>query len=162
MKIRAYASALVVVTCMSLGLVSTAPGASAQGPACNEARNLQLFQQRLGELLNGTLDDSKYWTPSGVVRVTPGVRYSGTYNVLNGAYITTLTTYWQLRLPAGSPSFFAVCDKIFLKGPFAGTGIRTGKAIETQVVEVFTYNSNGKIVRDDFTFLDPKLVNSVI
>jgi hypothetical protein len=159
-------TALTVVACSLMigGALGARQPVSAHPTRCNEARNQQLFEQRLAELLNGTLDDSTYWTQTGVVRVNVGVKYTGTYNVLNGAYFTTLNQYWSaLGGPTSSaPVVTALCDKIVLRAPFAATGRRTGVAIETPVIEVFFYDNDGKIVRDEFTFLKPAQVNAVI
>jgi ketosteroid isomerase-like protein len=134
--------------------------------AAIENRNLANFKAYLSALLSGDFATANsYFATGGVVEVHgASLPFAGTYNATNGDYAALQLQYWDFSnagTPA-APTLYADCDKVILKGPFQRTAKATGKPIDTTVIEFFTFNREGRIVRDDFYFTDTATVKSVL
>jgi ketosteroid isomerase-like protein len=140
-----------------------------KGRGCSTAienRNLANFNAYLAALLGGDFATANsYFAADGVVEVHgASLPFAGTYNATNGEYAALQLQYWDFSnvgTPA-APTLYADCDKVILKGPFQRTAKATGKPIDTTVIEFFTFNKEGRIVRDDFYFTDTAAVKSVL
>lgn len=143
-----------------------ATGATAT-PRCStrvEERNLRKFEERLALLGTGT-SDAAYFADNATVVVHGSVPYAGTYTVRDGAYQAVMSRTWRIGASGGEPprpALYSDCDKVILVGTFAATAAATGTAVDTTVVEVFTYTKNGAILRDDFYFTDTAVVNRAL
>jgi hypothetical protein len=49
-----------------------------------------------------------------------------------------------------------------LNGSFKRVARATGRAVDTQVIEYFTFDAQGKMVRDDFYLADTAAVNAAL
>jgi ketosteroid isomerase-like protein len=163
-------SAVTIAVCAPALAAEPANSApSADSRPCNtllEERNLALFKEYLAELTSGALPDtSKYFTPDAVVVSYGSVVYAGTYQVTNGAWGAVQQAYWDFANTAPlaeQPVLYADCDKVILNGPFKRTARATGQTVDTRVIEYFTFNREGKIVRDDFYLADTAAVNAAL
>jgi ketosteroid isomerase-like protein len=127
-----------------------------------EDRNLALFEERLGLLLSGNVEGSRsYFSDDGVVTVHGSVPFAGTYTVQDGAYEAMRAEYFVLAPPEGEmpePTLYADCDKVILVGPLSSQVRATGETVSTTVIEIFTFDTDGKIVSDDLYYTDTAAV----
>jgi hypothetical protein len=130
----------------------------------SEERNRHMLQERLDLLPSGQPpDESKYFTDDATVVVHGSVPYAGTYTVRDGQYGQLLGSQWQFAADlAAEPQLYADCDTVTLIGHFTATSVATGQLLDTTVIELFTFDAVGKIVRDDFYFTDTAEVNRVL
>jgi ketosteroid isomerase-like protein len=171
-RLCAALAVLTLVCSVALATAGADPSGSAPAQAkdrsrCStaiEERNLALFNERLEKLTSGDVpSDADYFDPDATVVVHGSVPYAGTYTNANGAYTEALLRYWNFPTAGGStPTLYADCDKVILIGPFNPTAKETGKALDTTVIEFFTYTRAGKIIRDDFYFTDTVAVNAAL
>lgn len=167
--ISAIAAAAIGTAVSSV--VTAEPAAPSKGErnGCSTAienRNLANFNTYLDALLSGDFATANsYFVADGVVEVHgASLPFAGTYTVSNGAYAALQLQYWDFSnvgTPA-RPTLYADCDKVILKGPFQRIAKATGKPIDTTVIEFFTFNREGRIVRDDFYFTDTAAVKAVL
>jgi len=127
-----------------------------------EDRNLTNFNNYLDALFSGNSEAALgAWAEEGVVEVQGSVPYAGTYRVVDGTYNQVLGTTWSIEPPAGGQNeidLWADCDQVILRGAFDATSIATGEKMSTSVIEIFSFNDKGKIIRDDFAFTDTVVV----
>jgi ketosteroid isomerase-like protein len=152
---------------LAAGPADSAP--SADSRRCStplEERNLALFKEYLAALTSGALPDtSRYFTPDAVVVSYGSVVFAGTYLVTNGAWAAVQQAYWDFADMAPmleEPVLYADCDKVILNGQFKRKARATGQTVDTRVIEYFTFDREGKIVRDDFYLADTAAVNAVL
>jgi ketosteroid isomerase-like protein len=132
-----------------------------------EERNRQLLKERLQLLASGDFAaDETYFADGAVVEVHGSVPFAGTYKVAGGEYGQLLGSIWQFGAATGEASdeltLYSDCDTVTLVGKFSATSRATGLLLDTTVIELFTFDNNGKIVRDDFYFTDTAEVNRVL
>jgi ketosteroid isomerase-like protein len=132
-----------------------------------EERNRQLLKERLQLLASGDFAaDQTYFAADAVVEVHGSVPFAGTYKVAGGEYGQLLGSIWQFGVGTGEASneltLYSDCDTVTLLGKFSATSRATGLLLDTTVIELFTFDNNGKIVRDDFYFTDTAEVNRVL
>ncbi len=130
-----------------------------------EERNRQLLQERLELLAAGDFTaDLEYFADDAVVEVHGSVPYAGTYPVAGGQYGQMLGSVWEFSGgdTGEDPELLADCDTVTLIGQFTATSRVTGQLLDTRVIELFTFDKDGKIVRDDFYFTDTAEVNRVL
>jgi ketosteroid isomerase-like protein len=131
-----------------------------------EERNRQLLEQRLDLLAAGDFAaEQEFFSHDATVVVHGSVPYAGTYDVAGGHYGQMLGSVWQFGSGGNSgeePQLFADCATVTLFGRFSATSRATGQLLDTTVIEQFTFDAYGKIVRDDFYFTDTAEVNRVL
>ncbi|MGF1664103.1 MAG: nuclear transport factor 2 family protein [Kineosporiaceae bacterium] len=151
------------------GAAAATPGSGeerqAAGPqrcsTVDEERNLATFQEYLDTLLSGDGEAAQaFFSEDAVVEVHGSVPMAGTYSVQDGSYGEVMAQYWQA--PTGDaapaePELWADCDQVILRGPFERTAT-TGVEVDTTVIEYFTFDDSGLMVRDDFYFTDTVVV----
>ncbi len=169
----AVGSVVTPVTGAAASSVSedTGPGEARRdgGTRCStamEERNLRAFEAYLDALLSGDAETAlAYYSPDAVVEVHGSVPYEGTYSVVDGEYGALQQQYWALPdedAAVPEPELWADCDQVILRGPFERTAVSTGEQVDTTVVEFFTFDPAGRIVRDDFYFTDTAAVNDAL
>jgi ketosteroid isomerase-like protein len=130
-----------------------------------EDQNLATFEAYLDDLTNGRIEEAQAtFSAEAVVEVHGTVPFAGTYPATGPEYLEMMTRTWQPPSaggPAPRPQLWADCDQVVLRGGFQRTSITTGEALDTEVVEFFTFEA-GKIVRDDFYFSDTQAVNDAL
>lgn len=135
-------------------------------PRCStkaEERNLRRLEERLDLLAAGDFTaEQSYFDENATVVVHGSVSYAGTYRVKDGSYGQVMQATWSIGGDAPEPSLYADCDKVILIGPFDATARATGTAVDSPVVEVFTYTKDGKILRDDFYFTDTAVIHAAL
>jgi hypothetical protein len=123
-----------------------------------EQRNLRLFNERLQLLFAQDPREREYFAPGAVVAVRSPIPYAGTYLIEDGTYGRVLMENWIFGPPANGappPNLKAVCNKVILQADFSATARASNVAVKTPVLEIFSFRSDGKILRDDFFFLRP-------
>jgi ketosteroid isomerase-like protein len=131
-----------------------------------EDRNLKLFREYLAALTSGDIAAAtSYFTPDAVVVSYGSVPFAGTYSATDGSWLEVQEQYWDFSSIGGDPQepvLYADCDKVILNGPFQRTAQATGLTVDTRVIEYFTFNRAGKMIRDDFYLIDTAAVNEAL
>jgi ketosteroid isomerase-like protein len=166
------------VLCAALSVGAT--GAWAAGPStqpetqnrqpsrCSTAvedRNLANFQAYLAALTNGDFNTAlAYFAPEAVVVAYGSVPFAGTWSATDGTWANLQQQYWDFSNSGAveAPVLHADCDKVILNGQFKRVARATGRTVDVRVIEYFTFNREGKMVRDDFYLADTAAVNAVL
>jgi ketosteroid isomerase-like protein len=130
-----------------------------------EDRNLANFRAYLAALTSGDIATAVgYYAPGAAVVAHGSVPFAGTFTVADGAWGAVQQQYWDFSNidATEQPVLYADCDKVILNGPFKRTARATGRTVSTRVIEYFTFNNEGKILRDDFYLTDTAAVNAVL
>ncbi len=128
-----------------------------------EDRNLAAFERYYDLLTSGRGEEAmSYFSDDAVVEVHGSVPYEGVYAVAE--YAATAQQYWQrpTEAPAQAPTWWADCDQVVQRGAFDLVSVATGIRADTEVIEVFTFDADGSIVRDDLYFVDTAAINAVL
>ncbi|MGL5928803.1 MAG: nuclear transport factor 2 family protein, partial [Dermatophilaceae bacterium] len=170
---RTVAAAVSAITLAGMAASSSAASAATDAgerhpsERCStrvEERNLAAFQDYLTRLQGGDIDGAQaYFADGAVVEVHGSVPFAGTYEATD-EYIDMMTSTWQPPSGGGEPAppeLYADCDQLILRGEFDRISLATGEALETTVIEYFTFEA-GTIVRDDFYFTDTQAVNDAL
>lgn len=135
---------------------------------CNtfvEDRNLANFEAYLAALTSGDFAKAlSYFAQEAVVNAYGSVPFAGTYSATDGSWVALQQQYWVFNADAAqeAPVLYADCDKVILNGPFKRTARASGRALDTRVIEYFSFDAHGKIVRDDLYFADTAAVNAAL
>jgi hypothetical protein len=130
-----------------------------------EDRNLANFEAYLAALTSGDFTKAlSYFAPGAVVAAYGSVPFAGTYSATDGAWAALQQQYWDFSAgaPQDAPVLYADCDKVILSGAFKRVALATGRAVDTRVIEYFTFDAQGRMVRDDFYLADTAAVNAAL
>jgi ketosteroid isomerase-like protein len=130
-----------------------------------EERNRVNFESYLAALTAGDFAKALgYFAPGAVVVAYGSVPFAGTYSATDGAWASLQQKYWDFSADAvqEAPVLHADCDKVILNGSFKRVARATGRSVDTQVIEYFTFDAQGKMVRDDFYLADTAAVNAAL
>lgn len=164
------ASAALLSAAVSVSAQAATPTADQQRQPsrCSTAvedRNLANFRAYLAALTSGDIATAIGYYASGATVVAHGsVPFAGTFTVADGAWGAVQQRYWNLDNidTTQQPALYADCDKVILNGPFKRTARATGRIVDTRVIEYFTFDKQGKMVRDDFYLIDTAAVNAAL
>ncbi len=161
------AGALLLAALAPLHAADTAV-ASREPGRCNtavEERNLTRFKTYLSALTSGDFATAQsYFAPGAVVVAYGSVPFAGTYTTADGAWGALQQQYWDFSNVGAleDPVLYADCDKVILNGQFKRVARATGLTVDTRVIEYFSFDAQGLIVRDDFYLADTATVNAVL
>jgi ketosteroid isomerase-like protein len=144
------------------------PGQSRPPSRCSTAvedRNLQTYRAYLAALTRGDFAEALTYFASGATVVAYGsVPFAGTYGAADGSWAALQQQYWDFSNLGvqEEPVLYADCDKVILNGQFRRTARATGRVVDTRVIEYFSFDSQGRIVRDDFYLAETAAVNAAL
>ncbi|MGL5861288.1 MAG: nuclear transport factor 2 family protein, partial [Phycicoccus sp.] len=124
-----------------------------------EERNRAAFDDYLAKLQSGDIDGAQaYFADGAVVEVHGTVPFAGTYGATD-EYIEMMTSTWQPPAGGGepaSPEVYADCDQLILRGEFDRVSLATGEALDTTVIEYFTFESGRERRPDSRMTMPPR------
>jgi hypothetical protein len=165
-----FASTALLLAASPVSAQTATPAAdpNRQPSRCSTAvedRNLANFRAYLVALTGGDFTAAtSYFAPGATVVAHGSVPFAGTFTVADGAWGTVQQQYWDFSNvdTTEQPVLHADCDKVILNGAFKRTARATGRTVHTRVIEYFTFDKDGKMVRDDFYLTDTAAVNAVL
>jgi ketosteroid isomerase-like protein len=162
---------LAVTAIGSVAAPQAVDGSADKGPTLSrcstfvEERNRANFEAYLAALTSGDFAKALgYFAPGAVVVAYGSVPFAGTYSATDGAWAALQQQYWDFSAGAAqeAPVLYADCNKVILNGSFKRVARATGRTVDSRVIEYFTFDAQGKMVRDDFYLADTAAVNAAL
>jgi hypothetical protein len=166
---RFIAAAILVIligttTPMTLPLNADARRASGVCATPIEEHNRATLEAYTTALTSGNVEQAlSYWAEGATVTVYGSIPYAGSYSATDGSYGQAVTTYWvDNRTGEFPPTLYADCNQVILRGRWVATGSSTGIVVDQEIIEIFNFNANGRMMSDDFYFTDTVAVSNAI